>query len=37
MTLGAAGIVAAVASHAKATGHFERVLAHEPNRRPATA
>jgi len=34
MTLGAAGIVAAVASHAKATGHFERVLAHEPKSAP---
>jgi hypothetical protein len=34
MSLGAAGIVAAAASHAKATGHFERVLTHEPKSAP---
>lgn len=34
MTLGAAGIMAAVVSHAKATGKFERVIGHEPKSAP---
>jgi len=34
MTLGASGIVAAVRSHAAATGHFERVITHEPKSAP---
>lgn len=34
MSLGAAGILAAVVSHAKATGKFERVIGHEPKSAP---